>query len=165
MVFINKVKDIIKLFEESNRDEIGIALLAYEEFISKGLKVSDEDLTNLTDVFNYYDEEFSDDYPSLTNEVLQNCDELICNYFSDYEKDGYKFNIQVGSISDETTSYEVEVSDKKTGIIENEYRKSINNNGNDYGYDSFNTIFKTCKEVRNQIENKEIKDLLNNFIL
>ena len=62
MVFIDKFRDIIKLFENSSRREIGISLLAYEEFISKGLKVNDEDLEKLTEVFDYYDEELSDDY-------------------------------------------------------------------------------------------------------
>ena len=51
--FINKTKEILKLFEQCSRAEIGISLLAYEEFICKGLKLNDKDLERLTKIFNY----------------------------------------------------------------------------------------------------------------
>ena len=168
MVFIDKFRDIIKLFENSSRREIGISLLAYEEFISKGLKVNDEDLEKLTEVFDYYDEEFSDNYPSLTNEVLQNSDNLICDYLKDnntIEKDGYKIDINLAGRSENGTSFNVEISDKQTGILEDEINYNVKDKfiNSDYGKDSFNTIFNAYKEVQKQIEKTDLKSMLNNY--
>lgn len=168
MVFIDKFRDIIKLFENSSRREIGISLLAYEEFISKGLKVNDEDLEKLTEVFDYYDEELSDDYPSLTNEVLQNSDNLICDYLKDnntIEKDGYKIDINLAGRSENGTSFNVEITDKQTGILEDEINYNVKDKfiNSDYGKDSFNTIFNAYKEVQKQIEKTDLKSMLNNY--
>ena len=168
MVFIDKFRDIIKLFENSSRREIGISLLAYEEFISKGLEVNDEDLEKLTEVFDYYDEELSDDYPSLTNEVLQNSDNLICDYLKDnntIEKDGYKIDINLAGRSENGTSFNVEITDKQTGILEDEINYNVKDKfiNSDYGKDSFNTIFKAYKEVQKQIEKTDLKSMLNNY--
>ena len=168
MVFIDKVRDIIKLFENSSRREIGISLLAYEEFISKGLKVNDEDLEKLTEVFDYYDEEFSDNYPSLTNVVLQNSDILICNYLNTnntIEKDGYEIEINLAGRSENGTSFNVEITDKQTGSFEDEINYNVKDKfiNSDYGKDSFNTIFKAYKEVQKQIEKTDLKSMLNNY--
>lgn len=168
MVFIDKFRDIIKLFENSSRREIGISLLAYEEFISKGLKVNDEDLEKLTEVFDYYDEELSDDYPSLTNEVLQNSDNLICDYLKDnntIEKDGYKIDINLAGRSENGTSFNIEITDKQTGILEDEINYNVKDKfiNSDYGKDSFNTIFNAYKEVQKQIEKTDLKSMLNNY--
>ena len=168
MVFIDKVRDIIKLFENSSRREIGISLLAYEEFISKGLKVNDEDLEKLTEVFDYYDEGFSDNYPSLTNVVLQNSDILICNYLNTnntIEKDGYEIEINLAGRSENGTSFNVEITDKQTGSFEDEINYNIKDKfiNSDYGKDSFNTIFKAYKEVQKQIEKTDLKSMLNNY--
>lgn len=168
MVFIDKFRDIIKLFENSSRREIGISLLAYEEFISKGLKVNDEDLEKLTEVFDYYDEELSDDYPSLTNEVLQNSDNLICDYLKDnntIEKDGYKIDINLAGRSENGTFFNVEITDKQTGILEDEINYNVKDKfiNSDYGKDSFNTIFNAYKEVQKQIEKTDLKSMLNNY--
>ena len=168
MVFIDKFRDIIKLFENSSRREIGISLLAYEEFISKGLKVNDEDLEKLTEVFDYYDEELSDDYPSLTNEVLQNSDNLICDYLKDnntIEKDGYKIDINLAGRSENGTSFNIEITDKQTGILEDELNYNVKDKfiNSDYGKDSFNTIFNAYKEVQKQIEKTDLKSMLNNY--
>lgn len=168
MVFIDKFRDIIKLFENSSRREIGISLLAYEEFISKGLKVNDDDLEKLTEVFDYYDEELSDDYPSLTNVVLQNSDILICNYLNTnntIEKDGYEIEINLAGRSENGTSFNVEITDKQTGSFEDEINYNIKDKfiNSDYGKDSFNTIFKAYKEVQKQIEKTDLKSMLNNY--
>ena len=168
MVFIDKFRDIIKLFENSSRREIGISLLAYEEFISKGLKVNDEDLEKLTEVFDYYDEEFSDNYPSLTNVVLQNSDILICNYLNTnntIEKDGYEIEINLAGRSENGTSFNVEITDKQTGSFEDEINYNVKDKfiNSDYGKDSFNTIFKAYKEVQKQIEKTDLKSMLNNY--
>ena len=168
MVFIDKFRDIIKLFENSSRREIGISLLAYEEFISKGLKVNDEDLEKLTEVFDYYDEELSDDYPSLTNEVLQNSDNLICDYLKDnntIEKDGYKIDINLAGRSENGTSFNIEITDKQTGILEDELNYNVKDKfiNSDYGKDSFNTIFNAYKELHKQIEKADLKSKLNNY--
>ena len=168
MVFIDKFRDIIKLFENSSRREIGISLLAYEEFISKGLKVNDEDLEKLTEVFDYYDEGFSDNYPSLTNVVLQNSDILICNYLNTnntIEKDGYEIEINLAGRSENGTSFNVEITDKQTGSFEDEINYNIKDKfiNSDYGKDSFNTIFKAYKEVQKQIEKTDLKSMLNNY--
>ena len=168
MVFIDKFRDIIKLFENSSRREIGISLLAYEEFISKGLKVNDEDLEKLTEVFDYYDEEFSDNYPSLTNVVLQNSDILICNYLNTnntIEKDGYEIEINLAGRSENGTSFNVEITDKQTGSFEDEINYNVKDKfiNSDYGKDSFNTIFKAYEEVQKQIEKTDLKSMLNNY--
>ena len=168
MVFIDKFRDIIKLFENSSRREIGISLLAYEEFISKGLKVNDEDLEKLTEVFDYYDEEFSDNYPSLTNVVLQNSDILICNYLNTnntIEKDGYEIEINLAGRSENGTSFNVEITDKQTGSFEDEINYNVKDKfiNSDYGKDSFNTIFNAYKEVQKQIEKTDLKSMLNNY--
>lgn len=168
LVFIDKVKTLIKNFEESTREEIGIAILAYEEFISKGLKVSDKDLEKLTEIFGYYDEELSDDYPSLVNEALQDCDILITNYFSDEkftDKDGYKINLNYAGNDNSSTSFEVEIVDNKTGILENRLNYNVNDSftNSDFGKDSFNTIYNACEEVKKQIEKTDIKSILNTY--
>lgn len=165
LVFIDRVKQIIKLFEESSREDIGIALFAYEQFLCKGLKVNNTDLDRLKKVFNYYDENYSDEYPSLTNEALQNCHNLICNYFGDsIEKDGYRFNIGLGSEYRDVTSFNVEVSDNKNGLVEMNYVCKVNNDPN-YKNDSFNTMYKACEEVKKQIDQKDIKSMLDTFTL
>lgn len=168
MVFIDRFRDIINIFENSSRREIGISLLAYEEFICKGLKVSNEDLEKLTEVFDYYDEELSDDYPSLTNEVLQNSDNLICDYLKDnniIEKDGYKIDINLAGRSENCTSFNVEITDKQTGVLENEINYNVDDNfiNSDYGKDSFNTVYKAWKEVQKQIDKTDLKSMLNNY--
>ena len=172
MVFIDKFRDIIKLFENSSRREIGISLLAYEEFISKGLKVNDEDLEKLTEVFDYYDEEFSDNYPSLTNVVLQNSDILICNYLNNNNTKGYlkytlseEIEINLAGRSENGTSFNVEITDKQTGSFEDEINYNVKDKfiNSDYGKDSFNTIFKAYKEVQKQIEKTDLKSMLNNY--
>ena len=168
MVFIDRFRDIINIFENSSRREIGISLLAYEEFICKGLKVSNEDLEKLTEVFDYYDEELSDDYPSLTNEVLQNSDNLICDYLKDnntIEKDGYKIDINLAGRSENGTSFNIEITDKQTGILEDELNYNVKDKfiNSDYGKDSFNTIFNAYKEVQKQIEKTDLKSMLNNY--
>ena len=112
MVFIDKVKEIIKIFEDSSRQEIGISLFAYEEFICKGIKVSDKDLERLTKIFDYYNEEFSDGYPSLTNEVLQNVDILINDYFKDNDpviNDNYKITANLTGRYKNESYFDIEV--------------------------------------------------------
>ena len=170
MVFIYKARDIINILENSPRREIGISLLAYEEFLCKDLKVSDKDLERLTEVFDYYDEELSDDFPSLTNEVLQDCDTLICNCLNEnnsIEKDDYKIDINIAGRSDDSTSFNVEVIDKKTGVLENDINYNVKDKftNSDYGKDSFNTVYNAFEEVHKQIEKTDIKNMLNNYRL
>lgn len=169
MVFIYKSKDLINIFENSTREDIGIALLAYEEFLCKGLKVSSKDLEKLTEIFNYYDENFSDDYPSLTNESLQNSENLIVNYFSDNNniiKDDYKFKMNLADIYNGTTEINVEVVDK-FGRRETElnFKVSDSSTKSDYGKDSFNTIYKACEKVQDQLKKTDIKSILNTYRL
>lgn len=90
---IDKIKKIIKLFENSTRKDIGISLLAYEEYISKGIKITDDDLDKLSSVFDYYNKYYSDDYPNLINDPLQNINDLICECYGNFDKDGYNFKI------------------------------------------------------------------------
>lgn len=165
MVFIDKVKEIVKSFEESTRKDIGIALLAYEEFISKGLKTTDKDLDRLEKIFNYYDETCSNDYPSLTNEVLQDCNTLICNA-NDFEKDGYKFHFDYLR-KDTSTSFVIEVSDSKTGFLESELRYEVVDNSinSNYGKDSFNTMNKACEKVKLHIQNMNIDEIVKSYKL
>lgn len=167
MVFIDRIKDIIKIFEECSREEIGISLFAYEEFICKGLKVSDKDLEKLTEVFNYYDEEFSDDYPSLTNEILQDSDRLISDYFKDNNrivKDDHNIDINLSGRYKDTSYFDVEIKDK-TGYPESELKFSVDDKSikSDYGKDSFNTTYKACDKVYKEIKKMDIKSMLNTF--
>lgn len=167
MVFIDRIKDIIKIFEECSREEIGISLFAYEKFICKGLKVSDKDLEKLTEIFNYYDDEFSDDYPSLTNEILQDSDRLISNYFKDNNKiikDDYNIDINLSERYDDTSYFDVRVKDK-FGYPESELRFSVDDKNikSDYGKDSFNTTYKACEKVYKEIKNMDIKSMINTF--
>lgn len=165
--FLNKIKEIIEIFKESSRDEIGTALLAYEQFICKDLSLTDKDLKKLSDVFDYYDEKMSDDYPSLLNEALQNIDTLICYYFSDFEKDMYKFTITYLQRDSEETLFDVRMIEKDTGNFIDEVTYAINDKFIDCNYDedSFNTTFKACQEIRKQIEKKDIEKLLKSFKL
>lgn len=169
MVFIYKSKDLIKIFENSTREDIGIALLAYEEFLCKGLKVSSKDLEKLTKAFNYYDEKLSDDYPSLTNEALQDCDNLIVNYFSDnnnIKKDDYKFNMNFADVYKDSTSIDVEVVDK-FGRTETELKFNVKDSStnSNYSKDSFNTIYRACEKIQDQLEKADIKSILNTYKL
>ena len=169
MVFIDKVKNIIKLFEDSSRRDIGISLLAYEQFISKGLKVSDKDLERLTKIFDYYDKELSDDFPSLTNEVLQNVDTLINNFFNDTKniiKDEYKITANLSYWNNDTTNFDVEISDK-TGYLYSNFKCSIDDKTTNSNYykDSFNTIYNACEEVNKKINELDIKSILDTFRL
>lgn len=163
MVFIDKIKDIVKLFENSSREEIGIALLAYEEFICKGNKVTSKDLKKLEKVFKWYDEHWSDDCPSLTNRVLQDCDTLICNA-NEFEKDDYKFTFDYCR-NNSSTSFVVEVRDKKTGIIEDELHYEIKDSSTNscYGKDSFNTMYNACEKVKNHIQEKNLNEILRSY--
>ena len=168
MVFIDRIKDVIKIFEECSREEIGISLLAYEEFICKGLKVSDKDLERLTNIFEYYDEELSDDFPSLTNEALQNSDVLICDCLNDtnkLEKDGYEINIHWNGRSDNATSFDVEIVDKKTGVLESDINYNVKDEfiNSDYGKDSFNTVYNAWEEVHKQMKKTDIKSITNTY--
>ena len=167
MVFIDRIKDIIKIFEECSREEIGISLLAYEEFICKGLKVSNKDLEKLKEIFNYYDEEFSDDYPSLTNEILQDSDKLINDYFKDnYKiiKDDRNIDIDLSGRYDNTAYFDVKVKDK-FGYPESELKFSVEDKNikSDYGKDSFNTTYKACEKVYKEIKKMDIKSMMNTF--
>ena len=154
--FLDKIKEIIEIFKESSRDEIGISLLAYEQFICKGLKLTDKDTKKLSDVFDFYNQKMSEDFPSLVNEALQNMDTLICNYFSGFEKDRYKFRI----------SY-VGIIEKDTGVFVDEITYTITDKfiGCNYDKDSFNTTFKACQEIRKQTEKNDIEKLLKTFKL
>lgn len=169
MVFIDKVKNIIKLFEDSSRRDIGISLLAYEQFTSKGLKISDKDLERLTKIFDYYDKELSDDFPSLTNEVLQNVDTLINNFFNDTKniiKDEYKITANLSYWNNDTTNFDVEISDK-TGYLYSNFKCSIDDKTTNSNYykDSFNTIYNACEEVNKKINELDIKSILDTFRL
>lgn len=169
MVFIYKSKDLINIFENSTREDIGIALLAYEEFLSKGLKVSSKDLERLTKIFNYYDENFSDDYPSLTNESLQHCDNLIVNYFSDNNniiKDDYKFKMNFADVYSDSTAIDVDVVDK-FGRLETtlDYKVKHSSTNSNYDKDSFNTIYNACEKVQDQLKKTDIKSILNTYRL
>jgi len=167
LVFIDKIKDIIKIFEECSREEIGISLLAYEEFLCKGLKVSDKDLKRLTEIFNYYDNTYSDDYPSLTNEILQDSDMLISDYFRDNNKiikDNHNIDIKLSGRHDNTSYFNVKVKDK-FGYPESELKFSVEDKNikSDYGKNSFNTTYKACEKVYKEIKNMDIKSMTNTF--
>lgn len=167
MVFINRIKDIIKIFEECSREEIGISLFAYEEFLCKGLKVSDKDLKRLTEIFNYYDEVYSDDYPSLTNEILQESDKLIGEYFFDtnrIKKDNLNLQINYSGRYYDTSLFNVEAYDS-TGYPQGEFRFSVSDKTtkSNSGKDSFNATYNACKEVQNELKKRDIKSMLNTF--
>lgn len=169
MVFIYKAKDIIKIFNDSSFREIGISLLAYEQFICKGLKVSDKDLERLTKIFDYYDNNLSNDYPSLTNEVLQSCDTLINDYFKDtYKiiKDDYKIDTNLTGRYKDTSYYDIEILDK-TGYLVNNFKLTISDERtkSNYDKDSFNATYNACKEVNKEMKNKDIESLVNTFKL
>ncbi len=169
MVFIDKINDIIKIFEDSSRRDIGISLLAYEEFICKGLKVSDKDLQRLTEIFDYYDEELSDDFPSLTNEVLQNVDTLISDFFKDEKeiiKDDYTIKASLSCWENNKTNFDIEVLDK-TGYLYGSFRSSIDDKttNSDFYKDSFNTIYNACEEINKKMKETDIKSILDTFKL
>lgn len=143
--------------------------MAYEQFICKGLKVNNKDLQRLTEIFDYYDTKLSDDFPSLTNEVLQDCETLIGDYFKDTKRiDIGNYNIQInllGWIKD-TSYFDVNVYDK-TGYQESNYKttvddKQINSN---YNIDSFNTIYNACKKVYDEVKEQYIESIINAFKL
>lgn len=162
LVFINKTNEIIKLFESCTREEIGIALFAYEQFLCKGLKVSDKDLERLTEIFNYYDEELSDDFPSLTNDILQNADNLISEYFNDRKtisKDNYKVNANLIGNYDGLTHFEIAILENKTGCLYNNFGLAVKDKSikADYGKDSFNAIYNACEEVNKKVQDLDIK--------
>lgn len=163
MAFIDNIKEIIKLFEKSTREEIGISLLAYEEFICKGNKVTSKDLKKLEKVFKCYVERWSDDYPSLTNKVLQDSDMLICNA-NEFEKDGHKFTFDYCR-NDSSTSFVVEVREKKTGIIEDELHYEVKDSSINscYGKDSFNTMYNACEKIKNHIQEKDLNEILRSY--
>lgn len=165
MVFINKVREIIKLFEESSREEIGISLLAYEEYICKNNKVSDKELKDLTDIFNYYDQKYSDSYPSLINEKLQNSQDLICENNSNFEKDGYNFKITYDKRTSDGTMFDVSVRNKDSLLFLDEFNYTITDKHikSNYYDDSFGTTLKACKEVQNQINKTNIEDILKSY--
>lgn len=166
MVFINRSRELINLFKVCSRSEIGTALLAYEEYLCKDLDVSDEALKRLQDIFDFYDERYSDDYPSLANEVLQSPVNIIFDMFGDFEKDGYNFDFHLGHLTDDTTSIEVVVSDRNTGYTENELdfdfeNKTLDSNNND----TLNIILKATQEVRKRLEKKPIEKIINSYNL
>ncbi len=163
MTFIDKIKEIIKLFESSTREEIGISLLAYEEFICKNNKVTDEDLKKLEKVFKWYDKHWSDDYPSLANKILQDSSMLICNA-NTFEKDGHNFKFDYVR-NDFSTSFAIEVSDKSTGIIEDELHYEVKDSSINSCYDenSFNTMYNACEKVKNHIQEKNINEILRSY--
>lgn len=170
MVFIDKIKDIIKIFEDSSRRDIGISLLAYEEFICKGLKVSDKDLERLTKIFDYYDDELSDDYPSLTNEALQHSENLINDYFKDNDpviKDEFKVSANLIDRYNDETYFDVEVSEKGTGYLYSNFKCTINDKSTNSNYykDSFNAIYNACEEVNKKMKDLDIKSIINTFKL
>ena len=148
MVFINRLEELIKLFEECSRSEIGTALLAFEEHICKGLDVGKEELKNLQEIFDYYDEYYSDHYPSLANEALQSSENLILEKFEDY------------------TSIAVNVINKQTGNIENDFECIYNNEKLGYEQDNyFDLVYKSCKETRKQLDEKSIEEILKTYKL
>lgn len=163
MAFIDNIKEIIKLFEKSTREEIGISLLAYEEFICKGNKVTSKDLKKLEKVFKWYDEHWSDDCPSLTNRVLQDCDTLICNA-NEFEKDGYKFTFDYCR-NNSSTSFVVEVREKKTGIIVDELHYEVKDSSTNscYEKDSFNTMYNACEKIKSHIQEKDLNEILRSY--
>lgn len=163
LAFIDNIKEIIKLFEKSTREEIGISLLAYEEFICKGNKITGKDLKKLEKVFKWYDEYCSDDCPSLTNRVLQDCDTLICNA-NEFEKDGYKFTFDYCR-NNSSTSFVVEVREKKTGIIEDELHYEVKDSSinSSYGKDSFNTMYNACEKIKSHIQEKDLNEILRSY--
>ena len=166
MVFIDRIKDIVKLFEDSSREDIGIALLAYEEFICRDLKVTDKDISKLKEVFNYYDEKLSDDFPSLTNEALQDIDKLICDCFGRFEKDGYNIKITYDKRNpDKSLTFDVSVIEKDTGNYVDEINYTISDKyiNSDYSKDPFNTTIKACQEVKNKIKNANMEEILKSF--
>lgn len=169
MVFINKLKDIIKLFEESSREEIGIALFAYEQFICKGLKVKNKDIERLTEIFEYYDDRLSDDYPSLTNEALQESDKLISDYFTDNFKiknDSHIINFNLSGRYMDTSYFDVEIKDKSGyPICDLKLNIKDSQTNSNYDKDSFNTTYNACKEIYKQMKTKDIKSMIDTFKL
>ena len=163
LVFIDKIKELINIFEKCSYYEIGPALLAFEEFICRGLEASDEDLMNLQELFCFYDENYSDQYPNLMNEKLSNCDVLISDLFGNFEKDGYTIELQTGSVTDTTTSIEVMVSNS-AGITENEFQCFYDNKDLGVSPDNyFGLIFRAFKETRKQLDNKNIEEIIKTY--
>ncbi len=163
MVFINKTEELVKTFQNYSRKEIGIALLAYEEFLCKGLKVSNTDLKRLENVFEFYDEKYSNDYPSLTNEVLQNSNTLICKYFSSLVKDNqYGADINLLRQSNDSSCFDITIFDKHTGIPETYLPFEISHGNKRYDIDSFNTTYEVCNDLKEQVD-ENIKLIKNSL--
>lgn len=143
--------------------------MAYEQFICKGLKVNNKDLQRLTEIFDYYDKKLSDDFPSLTNEALQDCETLIGDYFKDTKRiDIGNYNIQInllGWIKD-TSYFDVNVYDK-TGYQESNYKTTVNDKqiNSNYNIDSFNTIYNACEKVYDEAKEQYIESIINTFKL
>ena len=166
MVFIDNIKELIKVFENSTREEIGVALLSFENYISYGREVQNGDIKKLTEVYKWYDQNCSDNYPSLTNEVLEYPEIIICNMESGFVKDGYKIDINFGgrSFTDDSTSFDIDITDNKTGVLNINTQIEIKDSeiNSNYDDDSFNTIYKAVKEVKKQIQNNSIEKYINN---
>lgn len=164
MVFINKLEELIKQFKDCSRSEIGTALLAYEEYLCKGLDVSNDDLKRLQEVFKYYDDNYSDDFPSLTNEALQYPKNIIINMFNDIEKDDYKFSFQVGSVNDNSTTIDVSMYNSHSGNIERDFEYVYNNKALGINADNqLGLAFMACQETKKQLENKNVEELLETY--
>lgn len=164
---IDKIKKIIKLFENSTRKDIGISLLAYEEYISKGIKITDDDLDKLSSVFDYYDKYYSDDYPNLINDPLQNINDLICECYGNFDKDGYNFkiNYEKRELDETTLGVIVRESHSRIFITELQYKVSDKNINSIYDENPFLTTIKACKEVKNKILNTNVEDILKSYKL
>lgn len=167
MVFINRLEKLVKLFEECSRSEIGTALLAFEEHICKGLDVGKEELKSLQEIFDYYDESYSDHYPSLINEALESPENLILEKFGYYTKDGYLIKFNIGDSTDEDyTSIAVMVINQQTGNIENDFECVYSNEKLGYEQDNyFDLVYKSCKETRKQLDEKSIEEILKTYKL
>lgn len=163
LVFIYKAKDLIKIFESSTRKEIGIALLAFEKFICKGEQVNNKDIQRITNLFDYYDEYLSDSFPSLTNEVLQDHESLIIDYFNHNKIHKEDYSLCIDSIQDfdDKASINVNIVDN-TGKTETEliYFVKKENEKND-----FNSLYDTCEKVQNHLKKEKIDKIIGNYHL
>ena len=101
----------------------------------------------------------------MTNEVLQDCETLIGDYFKDTKKINIgNYNIQVdllGWIKD-TSYFDVNVYDK-TGYQASSYKTTINDKqiNSNYNMDSFNTIYNACEKVYDEIKKQDIESIIN----
>lgn len=165
MVFINKVEKLIKQFKECSRSEIGTALLAFEEYVCKNLDVSNDELKRLQKIFDYYDEVYSDSYPSLLNSPLESVDTLILEKFGYFIKDGYKIKFNIGESTDEfNTSISVAIINEKTGDIEKDFECIYSNEKLGYESDNyFDLVFLACQETRKQLNDKNIEEILKTY--